>query len=152
MEQENSLFGLRVDPENSNYMLETAKWAKFLGIIGIIGCILMLLLGIGLASFGGAALSTAYGSPVMGAGVMVSQIGVIIVAALLYFMPSLYIYRFATRMQIAHRANDQVQFNSALANLKAAFKFIGIMTIIVLALYAILIIFVVIGAGMAASF
>jgi len=151
MEQENSLFGLRVDAENSSYLLETAKWAKFLGIVGMVVCALMLFFGLIVAAVGSSTLASAYGSAAMGAGMVVTQVTMMIVFSLLYFLPSLYIFRFAKRMQIGLRANNQEQYNRALSNLKSAFKFVGILTVVVLGFYVLIIVFAIVGAGVAAG-
>jgi len=70
--------------------------------------------------------------------------------ALLYFMPTLYLYRFATKMQLALNREDQFILSSSFEKLKSCFKFMGIMTAIILGFYA-LILFGAIVAGAFAS-
>ncbi len=60
---------------------------------------------------------------------------VYVLVALLYFFPCLYLFRFSTRMQTSIRSNDQRLLNSSFSNLKSCFKFMGILTIVVLACY-----------------
>lgn len=149
MEQNTSnLFELRLDQQASGYLSETAKWGKFLAIVGFIMCALIVLIGI----FAGSIMSSAFGELGGGAGFGGMGVGmavVYILFALLYFFPCLYLYRFAVRAQVALRNNDQQSLNIAFMNLKSCFKFVGILTIIVLALYALGIIFAVLGATMA---
>ncbi|MES1221141.1 MAG: DUF5362 family protein [Bacteroidota bacterium] len=45
-------------------------------------------------------------------------------------------------------ANDQETLNTSFQNLKKLFRFVGIMTIIVLAFYAIILVFGLLGAGL----
>jgi hypothetical protein len=148
MEQNTSnLFELHIDHQSGAYLRETAKWGKFLAIVGFIMCALVVLIGI----FAGSIMAAAFGqmggaySTGMGAGAAI----VYILIALLYFFPCLYLYRFATRMQVALQNNDQSNLSAAFMNLKSCFKFLGILTIIVLAFYALALIFVVLGATMA---
>jgi len=138
-------FGLQVDNGNIPYLAEAAKWAKFLSILGFILCALMIIFGL----FAGTFLATLpefnsdFGS--MGsAGGMVITIWMIL-AALLYFFPSLYLFNFASKMQTAIRNNDQIYLNNSFKNLKSCFKFWGILLIIVLCIYAVGITFAVIG-------
>ena len=56
--------------------------------------------------------------------------------AVLYFFPCLFLYRFSVRLKAALRDNDQVKLNQSLKSQKSLFKFVGILTIIVLAFYA----------------
>ncbi len=147
MEQTPSnLFELQIDPQSNSYLREAAKWGKFLAIIGFIGCALIVLIGI----FAGSIMASAFGDlgGGFGGGFGVGMAIGYILLALIAFFPYLYLFRFATQMQIALRNNDQASLTSSFMNLKSCFKFVGIMTIIVLALYALMIIFVVLGASM----
>ena len=140
-----SLFELQVDHDASTYLKETARWAKFLGIMGFIGCGLCVIGGLVLAATTSGALGGlgATGFGVMsGAGIAI----VYIVLALLYFFPCLYLFNFASKMQLAIRSNDQGQLNQSFKNLKSCFRFLGILTIIVLGLWGLGIIIAIIGS------
>jgi uncharacterized membrane protein (DUF485 family) len=65
----------------------------------------------------------------------------------LYFFPCLFLFRFASKMKHALAANDQAQLNTSFQNLKSLFRFVGILTIIFLAFYAIAIVFGLLGAA-----
>jgi hypothetical protein len=148
MEQNTSnLFELQVDHQSNAYLRETAKWAKFLSIIGFIGCALIILVGI----FAGSVMATTMGElgGGFGSGMGVVMAVVYILFALLAFFPYLYLYRFANQMQVALRNNDQAALTTSFGNLKSCFKFVGILTIIVLAFYALALVFGVLGATMA---
>jgi hypothetical protein len=73
---------------------------------------------------------------------------VYVLIGLLYFFPCLYLFNFSSKMQIALRNNDQELLNQSFKNLKSCFKFIGILTIIVISIY-LLVIIVSIAAGSA---
>jgi hypothetical protein len=145
MEQNTSnLFELHVDPQSIAYLGETARWAKFLAIIGFIMCTLIVLAGI----FAGTVFSSLgdnFGMGALGVGAAIFYI----LIALLWFFPCLFLYRFAVRTQVALRNNEQQNLTAGLANLKSYFKFVGILTIVVISIYILLFIFAMLGAGMA---
>ena len=146
MEQNASnLFDLQVDHSSSAYLKETAKWAKFLAIVGFIVCALVVLAGI----FAGSIFASLNPYGAYGGGFGVGMAIYCILIALLYFFPCLYLFRFATRMQVALANNDQPSLVDSFKNLKSCYKFVGILTIIALAFYALMLIFMVLGATMA---
>jgi hypothetical protein len=71
-----------------------------------------------------------------------------IVIAVIWFFPLLYTIRFANQMKVALAGNDQEALNKSFQNLKICLRYLGIVTIIILAIYAIIIVFAVIGASM----
>jgi hypothetical protein len=138
-----NLFDLQIDQQNTSYLTEIARWGKFLSIIGFISIgLLTLFFTISLltggstsaASFGGTSyeMANTLGRTVVPA--------IMIVLFLIYFFPTFYLYKFSTQMQTALRNNDQINLNNAFGNLKSAFKFVGILTIIILGVYALLLI------------
>jgi hypothetical protein len=60
--------------------------------------------------------------------------------ALLYFFPCLYLFRFAQKMKQALNHSDQESLITSLGNLKACFRFMGILTIVVLGIYLLVIV------------
>jgi hypothetical protein len=153
MEQTSSLFSLSIDPITKAHLADAARWARFLAICGFVLLGLMLLFGIfmmiGMSSEISSSISQEYGNNsmfgAMGMGVFV--LGWII-SALIIFFPLLYLLRFANRMRASLNGNDQQELNNSFQNLKAYFKYLGIITIIVLAFYAIAFVFAIIGASM----
>ncbi len=140
-----SLFELQIDHEASGYLRDAARWSKFLSIIGFVICGIIVLM----ALFAGSILAASFGA--MGArgssalGAMVSVIYIIV--ALISFFPWLFLFRFASKMQLALRNNDQVQLNQSFRNLKSCYRFLGILMIIYLCLLALGLIFGAIGAA-----
>jgi hypothetical protein len=131
MEQSSNLFELQVDQRGSAFLREVAKWSKFLSIVGFIVMGLFLLVMV----FAGAAMSTAL-STTYGAAAGSMQLILLAGFILIYFFPCYYLYKFATKMQVALRNNDQDTLNSSFENLKSCFKFMGIFMIIILSIYA----------------
>ncbi len=68
--------------------------------------------------------------------------------AVLYFFPCLYLFNFSVRLKAALRDNDQVKLNQSLKSQKSLFKYVGVLTIIVLSFYALALVIV----GVAALF
>lgn len=149
MEQNDaSLFSLEFDHQASAYITESAKWSKFLAIVWFILCGLMVIVALFAGSFmasaglmggiGGA--SSAY----MG-GIITA---VYLVIAAIQLVPNIFRYQFAVKALKAIRNNDQQALVESLGKLKAYNKYWGILTIIVLAFYALLLIFGILGAMM----
>lgn len=140
-------FTLQVDSGNTSYLLEAAKWAKFLAIVGFITCALLLIM----AFFFGSLFSSAaeLNSEFQGYGnlsnIIIIVYAVVIVA--LYFFPLLYLFNFGSKLQTAVRHNDQISLNTSFRNLKSCLKFLGILTIIILCVYAIGITFAMLGSA-----
>jgi hypothetical protein len=144
----NNFFELQVDQNGSAYLKETARWAKFMAIVGFIFCGLIVIIAIFAGSILSGSLSRSFGSSSEVSGALGAVVSVVyILVALLYFFPCLYLYNFATKMQVALRSNDQEQLNQSLKNLKSCYRFIGILTVIALCFWALGILFAIIGAA-----
>jgi hypothetical protein len=140
MEQQNqNLFELQLDQPSAAHLGEAAKWAKFLAIIGFIFCAIMILV----ALFAGSIMGTMMASMGGGAASMMGSGFVTVIYLLLtavYFFPCLYLYKFASQMQSALPGNEQGRLQSSFKNLKACFRFMGILFIIVMSFYVLAII------------
>ncbi len=151
--QNQSLFGLNIDAQSRSFLSESAKWGKFLAIMGFIACVFIVIGGIYLATQA-SEMNRAMGqygyyrTEVRGLGPIMAAI--YIVGALIYFFPCLYLLRFSNQMKAALAAENQENLTASFQNLKSMFKFVGIMTIIVIALY-LLVIVIGVTVGVAAS-
>jgi hypothetical protein len=136
--QNQSLFGLSIDAQSRSFLAESAKWGKFLAIMGFISCILVVIVGIYMATQA-AELNKAMGQygyyrrEVRGLGPIMAAI--YIVGALIYFFPFLYLLRFSNQMKAALAAENQENLTASFQNLKSMFKFVGVFTIIILSIY-----------------
>lgn len=148
MEENSSLFSLTIDQVTKTNLYETAKWARFLAIVGFVFLVIMIISGvmvsITLSRFEGMSGSGGFGGV---AGPSVAMLYIIFAA--IAFFPLLYTLRFANRMQGALNGNDQALLNASFQNLKVCFRYLGIITIISIVLFALSLIFSI--AGLALS-
>jgi hypothetical protein len=124
------------------HMNELRKWTQFLTILGFVGIGLILFIGVIMLviSF-------------MQTGTPFDQLGLIghlmwvgyITISVIYFFPVLYMYRFSIQakkslLTLGSGDLSKVHMASAIENLKKHFRYVGIVTIIILALYVVVLI------------
>ncbi len=125
---------LELSAATRDYLLEVTGWTRFIAIVGFVFVGLMV---VGALFFMIGASSVA----IPGLGVGVGTLAVIyLLMAALYFFPILYLFRFATKTRYALETMDSIELEDGMANLKAHFKFLGILIIIMLAFYALMIV------------
>ncbi len=122
--------GLSINPELQDHLSVICKWAKFLAIIGIIficlGFISMLL--------AGGAMATLLASSTVGMGAAIGPmitIGFLLIIAM-YFVPVLYLYRFSNKTKQGIQFTNQELLNGGMNNFRKFWKFVGILTIVLL--------------------
>jgi len=139
---------LEVTAKIQSHLGDAGRWSKFLAILGFNFMGLLVLVGIIMSI----AMAIIPNTTQPGMPFPPLLIGVFyLVVAGIYFLPLLYLYRFSTQINKALRLKNQEQFASAFSNLKAHYRFIGIMMIIGIALY-VLIVVVMIAAGLFSGF
>jgi hypothetical protein len=137
-------FELQLDQTAKDFLRETAKWAYFLSIMGYIFIGLLVVVAIFAGSIFASMSSSMPGMGMMaGMGTVIG--GLYFVIAALYFFPIYYLNKFAVNTKKAFRDNDSEALTSSLGYLKSHYKFIGIMTLSVLILYAIIFVFGILG-------
>ncbi|MFZ4725617.1 MAG: hypothetical protein ACOYMD_09235 [Paludibacter sp.] len=125
---------LYITLQSSDYLKTTAKWANFLAILGFVGIAFMVLAGVLMMIFSpimnsSSAFGSSFAFPIVLMGVLY------ILIAVLYYFPTYYLYNFANKTKLAIITNNQEMMNDSFNNLKKVFKFIGIMTIVLISLY-----------------
>jgi hypothetical protein len=135
--EEQSLFDLSIDPLSQNNLYQTARWGKFLSIMGFIGVGFMILFALFLRTL----LSSAYTSAMYPNGSASIITITYLVMGVLYFFPTLFLYRFSTQMLKALADKDQNLITSSFAQLKSCFRFVGVLTIIVIVFAIIAVVF-----------
>jgi len=119
-----------IDEQSKDYLREIAKWGKFLAILGFI-------------KFGFLLLYTIV-FPLVAANIechlnyklprLAITLFFLILAIVIYF-PSNYLYLFARYTRRALNQNDQDVLRHAFQELKACYRYIGILMIILMCLY-----------------
>jgi hypothetical protein len=140
------------DDDRQNLAL-TAYWAKFLGIVGFVMAGIILLVSFFMI-FGMAAMSSisSYGStPGLGSIVgLYAFIGIIyIVMAIFLFIMAQYQYKAGKSLNMALKNNSDFDLSDGIKNIKSIFRTQGILTAVVLGIYAVIIVLAILG-GMAA--
>jgi len=139
--------GINLSPEIKDYLKETAKWAMLISIVGFFFIGLMVIGSIAMGFIFGAMSSEMPGLNDFPFPPALLSI-VYLLFSLIGFIPILYLFRFATKMKSALQQNNDAVLSDAFRNLKSHYKFYGIFIIVMLALYLLLIIASVFGAGL----
>ncbi|HET9746302.1 MAG TPA: DUF5362 family protein [Chitinophagaceae bacterium] len=149
MEQNTPLFEFGIDDMTRMHLAETAKWAKFLSIIGFIMCGLIVILSFFIGSIFSTSLNryNDYNENTGFAGLGIVMTVLYLAIGVLYFFPCLFLFRFANQMATALNTNEQLTLNRSFQNLKRMFRYMGILTIVVISLYVLVFIFGIIGAA-----
>lgn len=132
---------LRIGSDAARYLMETAKWGRFLAIMGFVFCGLMVVAGIAMTLFLGAFSTEDEKMPFNMAWMGLIYVGF----ALIFLFPSLYLFRFGTHISRSLHAMEQSTFDSGLQNLKSTFKFMGLYTIIALGIYVLILVGMAVG-------
>jgi len=143
MEINTEIRKIEIEQESLNYLNTTRKWAMFFAIIGFIFLGLLLVAGLVAGTF-----LSVFKSPEMGGGIpQVLVFALVVIMALVYFFPILFLFRFSKHTANAVQTLNKEELNKAFRNLKSYFVYIGVLLIIVLVIYFILL--VVAGTSMA---
>ncbi|MCX6248394.1 MAG: hypothetical protein NTW10_11740 [Bacteroidetes bacterium] len=137
------------------HMNEIRKWAQFLSILGFVTIGLLLLIGIIMI------VASLFVASSIGSALQYDQFGLIgplmgvfyFIFAVIYFFPVFYLYRFSQHakhslVHIGMAESSTEQMSKAIAYLKKHYRYIGIMTIILLATYPVVIIGVIVAIAM----
>jgi hypothetical protein len=133
---------LVIDDAASYHLLETAIWGKFLAIVGFVLCGLFVLLGFG-ASAIFSSLGSYYGNAFSGNTVFLGVFYALF--SLLYFFPCLYLYRFSVKMKLAIATSSQELLVESLSQHRRMYRFVGILTIIAMSIYALALLIIIAG-------
>lgn len=135
-----------------SYIYETAKWAGFLSVVGFVLTALMVVFSFGIGSIMAVINNTlgAANNPYAALGTGVLTVFCLL-CALLYFYPSLLLFKYANSARKAVLFADQPTLSIAMSKMKSFFKFWGILTIVILAFYVLVLLFAIVAGISAAS-
>lgn len=117
---------LFINDLSRDFLMETAKWTKLLSILGFIGIVFMVI--------GGVLLTTVY-----------------LVLAAIYVLPIYYLYNFSKNIKNALIFNNSNALDDAFLFLKSHYKYVGILSIVIISLYTLIVIGMIL-VGDAAAF
>lgn len=143
-QSQSQIFSLTIDPVIKSHLSETARWGKFLAILGFIVCGLIVLVGLFFGTIFGSLVSrseVSYEGNISSGSLGAMAAVIYIVIAVIYFFPCLFLYRFSTKMKTALNGNEQTDLTLSFQNLKSLFRYVGVITVILLAIYLIVIVF-----------
>jgi hypothetical protein len=124
--------GLVIDEHIRGFLSEVAKWAKLLSIVGFVGLAFVAIIGVFFGSIfaglPGAASQEVY-------AVSGAYSFIYVISGAIYAIPLYYLYSFASCTKLALQNDDQVYLRQAFERLKSHYKFLGIMTLLVLGFY-----------------
>lgn len=141
MEQQDLISGdLKMTATVYALLKETARWARFLAVTGfvIVGFMIIaaVILPEMLSTVRYRELEDSIQQNFTATGIRIN----LIILALLLFFPCMFLFRFALKMQEALVNSRQESFEESFQSLKSTFKFYGILTIVILAIYGLAII------------
>lgn len=141
--------GISLSASAISFLEETRRWTHFLSILGFIGIGIIVVFGL----FAGAIMTTmsnTLGAPVDAFPGFMGFFYILMAA--LYFFPVLYLYRFGAKLKVALSSNDNTALTSAFENLKSHYKYIGIFTIVMIAIYLVGFLFMIFAGVTAMNF
>ncbi len=129
---------LHLNELSFGFLREISKWAKFLSILGFIGIAFMIVA----SFFIGAAMSTMpnLDLPTTATSLKWLLPIVYIVMAVIYAFPVYYLYKFAVSTRSALDSGSSDTLSEAFRFLRSHYKFIGVLAIVMICIYAIAIV------------
>jgi hypothetical protein len=106
----------------------TRKWVRLVSILGFIGSAFMIVAGIGMAVWGSAMPDAAGPFP---GGMAVFGL-VYVCMALIYLVPSIYLWRYGTHIGAYLRDPQAILLEAALEAQRKFWQFVGVLTVIML--------------------
>lgn len=136
---DNAFGNTQMSDRMKSILADIAKWAKFLAIIGFIFIGLMVLGSL----FAGAVISMMMPEGMVPAEMYAGVIIYLLVISGIYFFPVLFLYQFASGAQRALATGNDTEIEKAFNALRKHYRFLGILTIVFLAIYVIWIAFMI---------
>jgi Family of unknown function (DUF5362) len=121
---------LIIDSIAGMHLKETAMWAKIISIAGFIMSSLIFIMAIFASALLQQMMGKRYGSNISTAG-MAGSVGIFYgLVGIVFFISSLFQFRFAIKLKSALLSSDQETLNASLQNLRSYYRITGVLTII----------------------
>ena len=122
--------GEGVSAVSLEHLRNTKPWVRLLSVMGFIGSALLVI--VALAMMVGSGFMGEQFSGAMGIGLGVAYL----LFALFYIYPSVCLWRYATAIQTLLSTRRTIDLETALGQQKSFWRFVGILTAVMLVLYA----------------
>lgn len=137
---------MRLNEQCESMLATIAKWSYFLGILTFVGVGFAFLVGL-ICLLAGSALTAAVDLE----GLSVWVYGCLyIVCSVIYLFPGIYLYRYSVKMKQALAVRDEAVLTEALRQQKNLFVFLGVFSIVGIALLILILLIVFIAVLVAA--
>lgn len=132
-----SIFSFGIDDTSGAHLQEAARWGKFVAILSMIG--LGIVTGISvLYGYNGSAASARHGQPAYYDQLQLRGLVTVLIIVLVNIYPVVALYRFSTGIRRAVVHADRAELLLAVRLLRNLFRYLGIVSAVVLAFYAVL--------------
>lgn len=108
-----------------NLLKQTKPWVRFLSVLGFVLCGFMVLAGV----------FSVFAGLTSGQGQMLAAGLLYVLMTILYFVPSMLLGQFATAIGKLGQSGTEDDLQEAMERQKSFWKFVGIMTLVVMGLY-----------------
>lgn len=121
------------------HLRETVKWAKFFSILSIIWLTFFLISIISISFIGlGTALAA---DPVLGSLGTIGFVFIFLVVLAFYVYPIYALFKFSQHISLGLDNNDSFHLTEGLRHQKGLFRYVGVITIIIIAFYVLIFLF-----------
>jgi len=148
LQEDAEVDALWITEDIRSYIYDAAKWTRFLSIVGFVLTAMFVMSAFSAGAMLSALSTTMPGHPMLKLGSTVWTI-IYLFFALLQFYPSFLLYKFSASATKAVLFADQPSLGEAISKLKSFFKFWGILTIVIIALYVLMIVMFISSGGKA---
>jgi hypothetical protein len=128
-----------ITPLMIEHLRATKPWVRLMSIILFISVALILL---------GAVIILLVPTSMGGSSFSLLIAVVYLAMGALYLFPAYFLHQYASSIRNLEQGGGDVAMEEALRNQKSFWRFVGIMTLVVICIYAIVLVFVVLGAAM----
>lgn len=121
------------------HLRETVKWSKFFSILSIIWLTIFLISMLSLSFIGvGTAVAA---DPLIGGLGSIGMIFIFLVTAAFYIYPIYALFKFSQHIRIGLDNHDNFHITEGLRHQKGLFRYIGIITILIIGFYVLIFLF-----------
>ena len=139
--QKDPLADVPVTPLMVDHLRATKPWVRFISIIMFISVGFMLLAGLALMLMGSVA-GRGMGSPAFG-----PLIGIIyFIMGGLYLVPAYFLHKYASSIGDFLQGGGDTAMETALGSQKSFWRFVGILTLVIIVIYALVFLVAILGA------